>query len=107
LWSSCATCVQKRKGYRRWRKAFGRIVQWGQPGAFDRWLEAAKGSEEAEPKGFAQGLIKDYEGVRAALTHEWSNWVDRGQINGLKFLKRQMHGRANVDLLKARFLHAA
>ena len=79
----------------------------GQPGAFDRWLEAAKGSEEAEPKGFAQGLIKDYEAVRAALTQEWSNGVDRGQINGLKVLKRQMHGRANVDLLKARFLHAA
>jgi transposase len=61
----------------------------------------------AELKGFAQDLIKDYQAVRAGLTHEWSNGVDRGQINGLKFLKRQMHGSANVDLLKARFLHAA
>ena len=28
-----------------------------------------------------------------------------GQINRLKFLKRQMYGRANVDLLRARVLH--
>jgi transposase len=30
-----------------------------------------------------------------------------GQINRLKVIKRQMYGRADLDLLKARFLHAA
>jgi transposase len=50
------------------------IVGERQPEAFNRWLEAAEGSEVAELKGFAQGLIADYEAVRAALTHEWSNW---------------------------------
>jgi transposase len=28
-----------------------------------------------------------------------------GQINRLKFLKRQMYGRAKLDLLRARVLH--
>jgi transposase len=29
-----------------------------------------------------------------------------GQINRLKMIKGQMYGRANLDVLKARFLHA-
>jgi transposase len=100
------TCVRNRKGYRRWHKAFGRIVGERRAEAFNRWLEAAKGSEVAELKGFAQGLIKDYEAVRVALTHEWSNGQIEVQINRLKMIKRQVYGRANLDLLKARFLHA-
>ena len=30
-----------------------------------------------------------------------------GQITRLKYLKRQMYGRANIDLLRLRVLHAA
>ena len=71
------------------------------------WLEVAKGSGVAEIEGFAEGLIKDHEAVKAALTHEWSSGQTEGQINRLKFIKRQMYGRANFELLKARFLHAA
>ncbi|MCA1634027.1 MAG: hypothetical protein LC802_10005 [Acidobacteria bacterium] len=32
--------------------------------------------------------------------------VDKGQVNRLKMIKRQMYGRANFDLLRARVLHA-
>ena len=78
-----------------------------QPEAFDRWLEAAKGSTVDEMEGVAEGLIQDYEAVRAALPHEWSSGQTEGQINRLNFIKRQMYGRANFELLKARFLHAA
>jgi transposase len=56
-----------------------------------RWLDAAKHSEVAEMEGFAQGLSKDYEAVKAALTHEWSDAQVEGQINRLKFIKRQMY----------------
>ena len=62
--------------------------------------------EVAELEGFAQGLSKDYEAVKAALTHEWSNAQVEGQISRPKFIERQMYGRANLDLLKACFLHA-
>jgi transposase len=77
-----------------------------QPEALDRWLEAAKGSAVAETEGFAEGLSKDHEAVKAALMQEWSSGQTEGQINRLKFIKRQMYGRANFELLKARFLHA-
>jgi len=43
--------------------------------------------------------------VQAALTTPWSNDQTEGQVNRLKFLKRQMYGRANFDLLRLRALH--
>jgi transposase len=46
-----------------------------------------------ELKGLAEGLIQDCEAVRAALTHEWSSGQTEGQIDRLKFIKRQMYGR--------------
>jgi transposase len=35
---------------------------------------------------------------------EYSNGQTEGQVNRLKMLKRQMYGRANFDLLRARVL---
>jgi transposase len=37
----------------------------------------------------------------------WSNGQTEGQINKLKLVKRQMYGRAKIDLLEARLLSAA
>jgi transposase len=102
----CQLCPEA-KEVKKMAGEFRELVRERQPEAFDRWLEAAKGSEAAELKGFAEGLIQDREAVRAALTHEWSSGQTEGQINRLKFIKRQMYGRANFELLKARFLHAA
>ena len=45
--------------------------------------------------------------MQAAVTLAWSNGQVEGQINRLKTLKRQMYGRANLDLLEHRFLLAA
>jgi len=54
----------------------------------------------AELEGFAGGLNKDYEAVKAALNYEWSSGQVEGQIIRLKFIKRQMYGGANFDLLR-------
>jgi transposase len=43
--------------------------------------------------------------VRAAMSSQWSNGQTEGQVNRLKTIKRQMYGRANFDLLKARVLY--
>jgi hypothetical protein len=42
--------------------------------------------------------------VRNALSSPWSNGPTEGHINRLKFIKRQMYGRANFDLLRRRVL---
>ena len=56
---------------------------------------------------FCAGLRRDYEAAVTALTLPWSNGQSEGQVNRLKFIKRQMDGRANFDLLRARVLEAA
>jgi transposase len=47
---------------------------------------------------------QDVAAVRAALTEAWSNGQTEGQDTRLKLVKRQMYGRANLDLLRARLI---
>jgi transposase len=56
---------------------------------------------------FAKGLRDDYDAVKAGGTLPWSTGPVAGHINRLKMLKRQMFGRAKLDLLQQRFLWAA
>lgn len=44
--------------------------------------------------------------VAAALVQPWSNGQTEGQITRLKLIKRQMYGRAKLDLLQARLIGA-
>jgi transposase len=52
-------------------------------------------------------LKEDYEAVQAAMKLSVSNGQVEGQINRLKLLKRQMYGRAGIELLMRRFLLAS
>ena len=70
----------------------------------DTWLEEAEQCGLKVFKNFAAGLRRDYEAVKAALTYEWSQGQVEGQVNRLKFIKRQMYGRAKFDLLRKRVL---
>jgi transposase len=56
---------------------------------------------------FATGIKKDKDSVRAAIIEPWSNGQTEGQITKLKLVKRQMYGRAKLDLLQARLIGAA
>ena len=67
----------------------------------DLWLERACASLVAS---FANGVIKDKAAVNAAITTSWSNGQTEGQITKLKLVKRQMYGRAKLDLLQARLI---
>jgi transposase len=68
------------------------------------WLERARASLVAS---FANGVTKDLDAVRAAITSSWSNGQTEGQITKLKLVKRQMYGRGKLDLLQARLTGAA
>ena len=71
------------------------------------WLIEAGRSGVAEFRSFANGITSDFQAVRAALEHEWSNGQVEGQVHRLKLIKRQMYGRGKLDLLRARVLRAA
>jgi transposase len=70
----------------------------------DAWIANAKASLVSS---FATGVLKEIAAVRAAITHPWSNGQVEGQITKLKLVKRQMYGRAKIDLLEARLLGTA
>lgn len=88
-------------------REFQQMVKERGAKTFTQWLMCAQQSGIKELAGFADGLKKDRDAVVEALRSEWSNGQTEGQINRLKYLKRQMYGRAKFDLLKARVLHAA
>jgi len=74
--------------------------------AFDSWLNRAKAAQVSELTSFVNGIRRDYDAVRATFSSEWSNGTTEGHVNRLKFLKRQMFGRAHLDLLRVKVLHA-
>ena len=73
----------------------------------DGWLERVASSGVGALKSFASGIRRDYAAVHAGLSLPYSNGVVEGNVNRLKYVKRQMYGRANFDLLRKRVLYAA
>src|SRR5215470_5679903 len=85
---------------------FRQLVKQGKEARLDQWRERVARSGFSELKSFAEGLMNDEMAVREALRSKWSNGQTEGQINRLKMIKRHMYGRGNLDLLRARVLHA-
>jgi transposase len=84
---------------------FQQLVRGRDGEGLETWLDAASKSAVREVRGFAFGLRRDHDAVRAALTSEWSNGQVEGQVNRVKTIKRAMYGRAGFELLRARVLH--
>jgi transposase len=83
---------------------FGDLIRTRDDAALAPWLKRATDSALPEFRTFVTFLDRDRSAVEAALTTEWSNGQVEGQINRVKYLKRQMYGRASLGLLKARVL---
>jgi transposase len=85
-------------------QSFLNLVRQRLPEQLDSWIETAKSSSIKAFHSFAKGLTEDYDAVKAGVTLEVSNGQVEGQNNRLKMLKRQMFGRAGLDLLAKRFI---
>jgi transposase len=88
-------------------EAFARMVRERAAERLEAWFEGVLASPWRELKRFAQGLCQDDAAVQAALTSPYSNGPTEGHVNRLKLFKRQMYGRAKLDLLRQRVLYAA
>jgi transposase len=82
------------------------LVRQRQPAQLAPWLHRAATSTLEALQRVATGLYEDDEAVKAGVTLPWSAGPVEGPINRLKMLKRQMFGRARLDLLRRRFLLA-
>ena len=72
--------------------------------ALKTWMGTARDSLLAS---FTRGLERDKNAVQAALAEPWSTGPVEGHVNRLKLIKRQMFGRAKLDLLHRRVVYAA
>ncbi|WP_203880397.1 ISL3 family transposase [Planobispora takensis] len=71
----------------------------------DDWIATTAAGSSPQLAAFATGLRRDHAAVVAGLTLPHSSGAVEGIVNKIKFLKRQMFGRANFDLLRIRVLH--
>jgi transposase len=85
---------------------FATLVRQRQPAQLDPWLQRATTSTLEALQRFATGLYEDYAAVKAGVTLPWRTGPVEGHINRFKMLKRQMFGRARLDLLSRRFVWA-
>ena len=86
---------------------FLELLRRRQADAFDSWLMEALTCPIKPLKKFAASLMDDYAEVKASMMMEVSNGPVEGLNNKLKMLKRQMYGRAGLELLTKRFIMAA
>jgi transposase len=82
---------------------FQQMIRSKADAKLDAWLDGARASLVGS---FANGVEKDITAVRNAIISPWSNGQTEGQITKLKLIKRQMYGRAKIDLLQARIVGA-
>ena len=84
--------------------SFRAILRGGKVTTLHRWMEEARKTGIHSLVRFVRSLKQDLSAVEAAVSEPWSNGPVEGQLNRLKMLKRQMYGRAGIELLRARLL---
>ena len=68
------------------------------------WLDRIEADDQPELHTFADGSRQDLAAV-TRLTLPYSSGSVEGNVNRLKAIKRQMYGRASLDLLRKRVIH--
>jgi transposase len=89
---------------RRLVLSFRTILRVGRVATLRRWMTRAAATGIEAVQRFVRKLRQDLRAVEGAVTEPWSNGPVEGHINRLKMLRRQMYGRAGVELLRARVL---
>jgi Transposase len=87
-------------------QGFAPLLRARQPERLEAWLQPAATRSLAALQHVAKRFQHDSAAVKAGVTLPWSSGPVEGHINRLKMLKRQMVGRARLDLLSHRFVLA-
>lgn len=85
-------------------RGFNHMVRQRGGAHLETWLNKAVDGPIPQIRSFANGLSRDLDAVKAGLSQPWSSGAVEGQVNRIKMLKRQMFGRAKLDLLRKRIL---
>jgi transposase len=86
--------------------AFAEMLTGLRGDRLDGWIAAVDADDLPGLHSFTTGLRRDHQAVINGLTLPYSSGAVEGTVNRIKMLKRQMYGRANLDLLRKRVLLA-
>ena len=86
--------------------AFAEILTARQGQRLNDWITAVEADDQPDLRSFTAGLRRDHDAVVNGLSMAYSSGVVEGHVNRIKMIKRQMYGRANLDLLRKRILLA-
>lgn len=81
------------------------MVRW-EGENLDTWSSTVDSDERPGLHSFAIGIRRDHDAVTAGLTLPYSSGKVEGNVNRIKVSKRQMEGRAKLDLLRKRVILA-
>ena len=70
------------------------------------WIAGIDTVDQPDLQSFTVGITRDHHAVVNGLTLPHSSGPVEGNVNRIKMIKRQMYGRANLDLLRKRILLA-
>jgi transposase len=87
-------------------KDFADMMTHRQGDKLETWLSTVEADDQPDLHSFTIGLRRDLDAVTAGLTLPHSSGKVEGNVNRLKALKRQMFGRAKLDLLRKRVILA-
>ncbi len=83
---------------------FGEILTDRLGSTLPTWIDAVDASQLPGLSGFAHHLLRDLDAVTAGLTLDWSSGSIEGAVNRIKKIKRQLYGRAGLELLRKMIL---
>ncbi len=68
----------------------------------EQWLADVEADDQPQLHSFATGIRQDLHAVTNGLTLPYSSGAVEGNVNRIKMIKRQMHGRAGFAPLRKR-----
>ncbi|GAA2712479.1 hypothetical protein GCM10010429_30010 [Micromonospora olivasterospora] len=86
--------------------AFAEILTNRHGHQLNAWITAVTADDQPDLHSFIAGLRRDHDAVVNGPTLPYNSGVVEGHVNQIKMIKRQMYGRANLDLLRKRVLLA-
>jgi transposase len=87
--------------------AFAEMLTGRHGERLDAWIAAVDADDQPDLHSFTAGLKRDHAAVTNGLTMPHSSGPVEGNVNRIKVYKRQMYGRAKLDLLRKRVLLAS
>ncbi|RKO68417.1 transposase [Sphingobacterium puteale] len=79
---------------------FSALLKGGCPDQLDTWIKDGRLIGRKRIDTFCNGLEKDIQAVKNAITYDWTNGLVEGNVNRLKNKKREMYGKGSFELLR-------